>query len=443
MQNLAAYSFEAKVANAELRLQQIESLIDEWLTVNKGADDPRAMNGVFESLSGDGSGAFERKRFEAKVGIATEVELIETTNTGAMFTTAIQVTSSLDTVSVFVSLGATPGSSLVAPIKLYPRCPAVVRAIIENFNEWQFAGQPLPFGRAFDATQSQGVKDLCNAIRSSSRRLPLVVVSIDRDEQIWHDLHVRAAEHLIGLADVAFVDAESSWDLTDELGARDSCYLGAVRLYWPLRRADGNHEGVTWLAQRLATFGTGDKGRNRFLSVLRRTVMSTAALTMLQPSSFREIQNAVTKERLQTLEGAARDAELDSIIAENSQLTEDLEKAKATISNLQWKLAATEYSRQGDPAANDDDAEDPDQEGATQAPPSPGETRFYKKIGSGGGVDTLVQTKACQHKSGNWKPAFKGDQAEKGLIKLEGRSDWQSLAHCSACTGGGRWRVNW
>lgn len=443
MQNLAAYSFEAKVADAELRHQQIDSLIEDWLSTNKGADDPRAMNGAFESLSGDGSGAFERKRFSAKLGVATEVELIETTNTGAMFTTTIQVTSTIDTVSVFVSLGATPGSSLVAPIKLYPRCPAVVRAIIEKFNDWQFAGQALPFGKAFDATQSQGVTDLCNAIRSSSRRLPLIVVSIDSDEQVWHDLHVRAAEHLIGLADVAFVDAESSWNLTDELGAKDSCYLGAVRLYWPLRRADGSHEGVTWLAQRLATFGPGDQGRNRFLSALRRKVMSTAALTMLQPSSFREIQNAVTKERLQALEGAARDSELDSIIGENAQLSADLEKAKTTISNLQWKLATTEYSRQGDPAANDDDAEDSERESAIRLPPVPGEIRFYKKIGSGGGVDTLVQTKACQHKSGNWKPAFKGVQAEKGLLKLEGRDDWQSLAHCSACTGGGRWRANW
>lgn len=443
MQNLAAYSFEAKVADTELRLQQIDSLIEDWLSTNKGADDPRAMNGVFESLSGDGSGAYERKNFRAKEGIATEIELIETTNTGAMFTTAIQVTSTLDTVSVFVSLGATPGSSLVAPIKLYPRCPAVVRAIIEKFNDWQFAGQALPFGKAFDATKSQGVTDLCNAIRSSSRRLPLIVVSIDRDEQVWHDLHIRAAEHLIGLADVAFVDAESSWILTDELGAKDSCYLGAVRLYWPLRRANGNHEGVTWLAQRLATFGPDDQGRNRFLSALRRKVMSTAALTMLQPSSFREIQNAVTKERLQALEGAARDAELDSIIGENAKLSTDLEEARATISNLQWKLATTEYSRQGDTAANDDDAEDLEQDSAIRLPPEPGETRFYKKIGSGGGVDTLVQTKVCLHKSGNWKPPFKGVQAEKGLLKLEGRDDWQSLAHCSACTGGGRWRVNW
>ncbi|WP_197339866.1 hypothetical protein [Ralstonia solanacearum] len=443
MQSLAAYSFEATVPDTELRLQQIDSLIDDWLLTNKGADDPHAANGNFESLTGDGTGAFERKKFTAKRGVATEVVLLETAHTGATFTTTIQVACAGDTVSVFVSLSATPGSSLVAPIKLYPRCPAVVRKIIEKFNDWRFAGQDLPFGQAFDATQAQGVKDLCNAIRSSSRRLPLIVVSIDRDEQVWHDLHTRTAEHLVGLADVAFVDADSSWSLTDELGPRDSCYLGAVRLYWPLRRADGSYEGVTWVAQRLAALGIDDQGRNRFLSVLRRMVMSTAALTMLQPNIFREIQNAATKERLQALEGRARDAELDSIIDENAKLSKELEESKATISTLQWKLAAISYSRQENHVASDDDVENSGLETSIRKSPEPGETRYYKKIGSGGGVDTLVQTNACQHNSGNWKPAFKGDQAEKGLLKLEGRDDWQSLAHCSACTGGGRWRVHW
>jgi len=442
MQSLAAYSFEATVADPRLRLRDINLLIDTWLS-GKGADEPGGAGGSFESLTGDGTGAFERKTFEAKIGVASAVELVETAHTGATFTTTLEIVCTGDTVSVFVSLSATPGVAIVAPATIYPRCPLVVRTLIEKFSDWRFGGQAVPVGHAFDATQSGGVKDLCNAIRSSGRRLPLVVVSMDHDERVWPDLHIRAAEHLVGLADVAFVDAESSWALTDELGTKDSCFLGAVRLYWPLRRADGSYEGVTWLAHRLTTFGEDDQGRNRFLSVLRRTVMSVAALTMSQPSTFREIQSSATKERLQALEGAAQDAELDSIVDENAKLSEDLEIAKKTISTLQWKLAASAYSRQTEPAANDDDADEPPSKIDVRRPPNPGETRFYKKIGSGGGVDTLVETSACQHKSSNWKPAFKGDQAEKGLIRLEGRDDWKTLAHCSACTGGGRWRANW
>lgn len=441
MQNLAAYMFEATVKDTNERLKKIDLLIENWLSKNKGVEDCQANSGTFVSLSGDGTGAFERKKFKSKLGFSSEIELIETAHTGAAFTTLIQVACMGESVSVFVSLSATPGSSLVAPIKIYPRCPTVVRDIIENFNDWQIAGQTLPFGEVFDATNSEGVRALCSAIRSESRRLPIVVVSMDHDEQVWNDLHIRAAEQLIGLADVAFVDAESSWLLTDELGAKNSCYLGAVRIYWPLLRSDDTYEGITWIAQRLAAFGIDDHGRNRFLSIMRRTIMSAAASTLLQPGVFRLIQNASMREGLETPKGQARDTQLDSIIEENTKLSEEIEKLKKTISNLEWKLNFAVAAQNDAPAANDDGKDNQTDE-ARQSP-EPGETRFYKKIGSGGGVDVVVQTKACQHKSGNWTAAFKGDQAEKGIAKLEGRSNWQSLAHCSACTGGGRWRVHW
>lgn len=442
MQSLAAYSFEATITDTAQRLRQIDELIDKWL-INKGAEDPRASDGNFESKTGDGEGQFARRSAATTIGSTREVELIETTNTGAMFTTTLQVAQAGSIVSVFASLAATPGASLVAPIKLYPRCPLIIRALINDFSDWRFAGQTVPVGLAFDATSSSAVEDLCDALRSSNRKLPLVVVSVDRDELVWTDLHTKAAEQLIGLADVAYVDAESSWLLTDELGPQDSCYLGAVRLYWPLQRSDGSYEGITWVAPRLVLFGEGDTGRNRFLAVLRRTVMSTAALTMVQPSSFREIQRTATKERLQALEGGALDQQLSSIVEENAKLSADLEEARLTIDSLKWKVAAAAYSERSDVAANDGGADEPIADDTIRKPPQKGETRFYKKIGSGGGVDSLVQTGACAHKSSNWKPAFKGDQAEKGLLKLEERDDWQSIAHCSACTGGGRWRVHW
>lgn len=443
MQSLAAYSFQATITDRAQRLREIDDRIDKWL-FNKGVEDPRASDGDFESKTGDGTGQFTRRAITATIGSTREVELIETTNTGAMFTTTLQVTQTETTVSVFAYLAATPGASMVAPIKLYPRCPLIIRTLINDFSDWRFADQEVPVGLAFDATSSTAVEYLCNALRSSNRKLPLVVVSVDKDEQVWTDLHTKAADQLIGLADVAYVDAESSWLLTDELGPQDSCYLGAVRLYWPLRRSDGSYEGITWVVPRLASFGEGDAGRNRFLAVLRRTVMSTAALTMVQPSSFREIQRTATKERLQTLEVGARDKELDSIVAENAKLSTELEEAKQTIVSLQWKVATAAYSQKSDTAANDEGGGDELIAGSTiSKPPQKGETRYYKKIGSGGGVDSLVETGACLHKNSNWKPAFKGDQAEKGLLKLEGRDDWQTIAHCSACTGGGRWRVRW
>lgn len=442
LQSLAAYAFEAHLENPNERLEAIDLIVDDWLS-KKGAEAPRSTDGSFVSKTGDGTGQFSRQQIQSRPGVLREIELIETAHNGAMFTTTLQVASDGKRVVVFASLSAAPGESRVAPIGLYPRCPWIIRAIIEKFPDWKFSGQEVPLAKPFDATDAESAKVLCAVLRSNTRRLPILVVSNDEDEAVWRDLHVKAAEHLIGLADVAVVSAESSWVLTDELGRRDSCYLGSVRLYWPGFRADGSLPGINWRATKLATFGIEDAGRNRFLDALRREVMSVAALTMAPPPLFREIRSAAEKDRLQALEAGSRDKELDSIIAENAKLAADLQAAELTIQSLQWKLAAASYSQREVTAANNDDAEDAESSEEEYLPPQPGETRFYKKIGSGGGVDSLVWTKACRHKESNWRPAFKGDQAEKGLLKLEGRNDWKSIAHCSACTGGGRWRVNW
>lgn len=443
MQSLAAYSFEAPEADPSKRLESMNVLVDSWLS-KKGVSLPRQQDGSFVSRTGDGTGQFSRQILQSSAGVLHEIELIETAHTGAMFTTNVQFGAAGARVIVYASLAATPGESRVAPIELYPRCPWIIRSMIDAFPDWKFAGQEVPLAKAFDATKDESAETLCGILRSANRRLPLVVVSNDEDELVWSELHVKVAENLVGLADVAVVGAESSWVLTDELGPRDSCYLGAVRLYWPGTRSDGSLPGINWRASRLAAFGVDDAGRNRFLAVLRREIMSAAALTMPLPSAFRDIRRAAEMERLRSLEAGSRDKELDWIVEENARLTADLERAERTIQSLQWKVVAASYADRKADAANDQTGGDQaGSEDETRSAPQLGETRYYKKIGSGGGVDSLVQTKDCQHKDSNWKPAFKGDQAEKGLLKLEGRNDWKSIAHCSACTGGGRWRVNW
>jgi hypothetical protein len=268
------------------------------------------------------------------------------------------------------------------------------------------------------------------------------VVSADEDEQVWPDLPSKAAEQLIGLVDVAFVSAESSWQLTDELGPQDSCYLGAVRLYWPLKRAAGGYEGSTWTAAKLRKFGDGETGRNKFLDFLRGKIMAVSALAMAQPNIIREVESVATKERIQSLGIAARERELEEIVRENAELTAQLEEARSRAATLQWKLAA-QTSSPSDATSSDEDSQEGEVLDATHVPPRAGDVRYYKKIGSGGGIDSLVQTGPCNHKASSWKPAFKGDQAEKGLLKLEGQNDWQSIAHCGGCKGGGRWKVHW
>ncbi|GKS77679.1 hypothetical protein AVME950_22305 [Acidovorax sp. SUPP950] len=440
MQNLAAYLFEADIDDPNSRLDVLDHLIDSWLE-KKGVQGPRTSDGYFVSKTGDGTGHFSRQMVKSSVGSLSQVELMESVDDGAMFTTRMQIATTGRRIVVYATLSATPAESRVAPIRVYPRCPLVIRSIIEKFGDWKFADQSVPLAQAFDATSSKNAKILCDILRSESRRLPVVVVSNDEDEAIWPDLQTKIAEHLVGLADTAFVSAESSWVLTDELEQRDSCYLGAVRLYWPGRRHDGSLAGINWIASKLASLGIDDGGRNRFLAALRREIMSVAALTMVPPVLFREIRTSAEKERLLALEEDARDYELTSIIEENARLSVEVEKVNSINQSLRWKLDHPGYHE----VANDqnESASEFTHETIKKKTPTAGSTIYYKKIGSGGGVDTLVQTASCNHKESNWKPAFKGDQAEKGLHKLEGRNNWRSIAHCSACTGGGRWRVNW
>lgn len=438
MHSLGAYRLDATLLETASRVSSIDELIDQWLS-KKGASEPRATDGDFLSKSGDGTGQFSRSLTETSVGAVREIELIETATSGAMFTTLVQIAQTETDVNVFVSLTVTPGASLVTPLKLAPRCPSIVRALIEKHNDWRYAGQIVPIGIPFDATSVQGVKQLCEAIRDRSRRLPIVVVSLDSDEVVWPNLPKEAARQLVGLADVAYVDFESSWQMTDEMGSSNSCYLGAVRLYWPALRGDGIFDGVTWVPSRLTAFGEGDVGRNRFLSVLRSMVMSTAALTMQPPKALRDIKGEVNRQKLATLSAGTDGSNLSLLNELNDKLQSDLDRAQATIGALQWQLAELRSGRNSEEIGG---GESESSDVPAHTPPVAGEVRFYKKIGSGGGVDTLVVTKECQH-GASWRPAFKAEQAKKGLFKLEGRSDWQSMAHCSQCTGGGRWRVHW
>ncbi len=440
MQSLAAYSFEAVSEDPESRLEVLDSLIDDWLE-KKGATAPRDRDGDFVSKTGDGTGQFLRHVVSSSAGELRQIELIETASTGAMFTTSVQIASSGKRVIVYASLSATPGESRVSPIGLYPRCPLVIRTMIDRFRDWKFADEDVPLAIAFDATASADAKVLCDILRSNTRRLPILVVSNDEDEAVWKNLHVKAAEHLVGLAHVAYVNAESSWVLTDELGPRNSCYFGAVRLYWPGYRQDGSLASINWLASKLTTFGDDDAGMSRFLAILRREIMSVAALTMEPPSLIRDVLKSSEKERLLALEKSSRDKALDSIIEENARLQSELEATKQVVQTLQWKLASANYAQRDTLAANDAGSSNDNETSPVSIAPAPGETRYYKKIGSGGGVDTMVVTKACNHN--NWKPAFKAEKAEKGVQKLEGKKDWKSFAHCNECTGGGRWKVTW
>lgn len=285
-------------------------------------------------------------------------------------------------------------------------------------------------------------------LRSATRALPIIVVSQNEGETLWPRLAENLAYDLAGLVHVVAVDDEATWALTDALGKLQSCYRGAVRLYWPAPRQDVGEKllnSTVWTSSNLLSNDRDGRGMDRFRTTLRRMVMSIAAMTITPPVAIREIQAAVARKRLEDVEARStsntEELEIARLyLSDNEELKIQLEHASEEIARLSGRAEAAEFVL-GQVKVRADGEEPPEAEPEADAPLTTGETRFYKKTHSKQAYDVMVPVSDCGHTS--WQGSAKADKAKKGVEKLEGRSDWKSLQHCGTCTGGGMWKVKW
>jgi len=450
MQELSAYLLEANgltPTQVAERIAAITGAVSEWLLL-KGATDPALGAGTFESLTNNGNGSFNRERFTAEAGSLDEIRLEEYSRGGQTFTTVLSVVVLEHRVSIYTTLSVTNTASVIAPVYTDPRCPSVIRKLLSLFPDWSLNGNPLGQGNPREIFGEEAAENLVDQLGSVERLLPLVVVSENDEEVLWPKLDSELAFDLAGLAHVVRIDEDASWVLTDEVGQQNSCYRGAVRLYWPVRRdryGDVQFPGTVWTASALLSNDHDGKGLKRLRSSLRRRVMSVAALTLVPPAEIRGIKNAAARRRLQELEGRASsnsdELELARLyVEENEELKAALEQAKTEIAVLSGRAEMAEYAlsklkptdAESEPALSDPDDGDS---------PGPDEVRYYKKTHSKAMYDVLVRVDGCGHTS--WQSAGKADKAKKGVEKLESRSDWKSIQHCGNCTGGGMWKVRW
>ncbi|MBX9855343.1 MAG: hypothetical protein K2Y26_07450 [Gemmatimonadaceae bacterium] len=451
MQVLASYRFEAEttsIADRDDRMKTIMGVADAWLR-DKGVADLSVSAGAFTSKTAAGDGRFARTQLRVGDDHFSELLLTEYTRTGLTFTTRIAQIAYRERVIVYVSLTAASSSTVVSPIFSDPKCPAVVRSILSLCQDWKLDGTEVPGGKPLLLSGAKGAQQLATEIGSSTRALPLIVVSQNEGQATWPQIADGIAYDLAGLATVLQIDEEASWTLTDLIGKRNSCYLGAVRLYWPSRSVVGGTEprylGTVWTASTLLSSDVAGDGERKFRQALRRTVMGTAALAISPPAELREIQSADARRRLEEIRArssaASEELEIAKLyVAENEQLRSDLEAAKTQLRELLARAQAAEYALdQQKPSSLDESpyaTEEPE-----DASPQPDEVRFYKKTHSKSAYDVLVQVKDCGHNK--WQGAAKADKAKKGIEKLEERSDWKSVQHCGSCTGGGMWKVRW
>lgn len=443
MQELATYSFVAKLSvleSAEKRFHALDELFVRWMQ-KKGVTDFTQEKGRFQSNAENAVGSYTRTTVNNALGRLSEILMIDIVPDEHAFITNIKFCQIEDAVSVYCSLSANRLSHVIAPLKLLPRCPSIIRDIISSYNDWKLGGEAVPptipveyFG------EDKGVV-LCERLLDENRHFPIIIVSTDK--VVWRDLADKLARDLVGIAHIATVDEHGSWALTDELGKQNSCYLGAVRLYWPLGVQDDLRSTV-WTAEQLEKkFGTNVAGMSNFLSVVRRIVMETSSLSLSVPRGMREISKRELRDRIGRSNAQQQEEELNSIINENSDLADSLDKAKAEIARLKGKLTSlySELAQAGLEEDEDVESEEEKKPSEIHIPFVPGETRYYKKTKKSGPADNVVVTNSCNHNS--WKTLHKAIQAEKGIQKLEGSKDYKTIQRCTECTGGGHWKVQW
>jgi len=450
MQILSAYLLETASLSAEeavVSSAQIGAALNEWLK-EKGALDAMAGAGTFTSKTkGSPVGNFQRRSASSKIGSFDEIVLQEPTSSGQRFVTTIAILYHTDRVIVHATLSVQNLNVVVAPVFTDPRCPSVVKRLLDLRSDWHLGGSELPHPVAEQISDSEGGEKLASAIQDPARTLPIVVVSEIENEPVWDNLEQSLAADLAGLARVVRIDDNASWALSDKLGKLYSCYRGAVRLYWPSGKELNAHvpRSSVWTASQMLSQDSDGKGMLRFRALLRRTVMGVASLTVEPPAAIREIQNQAARARLHALEQRAssnsEEIELARLfIQENEELKASLDEANREIARQASKAEAAEYALSR--VKESDGLDEADGDNFTEnTVPTSGETRFYKKTRNTPTHDVLVRVKDCGHN--RWQGASSADKAKKGVERLEGTSAWNNFFHCAKCTGGGLWKVVW
>ena len=450
MQTLSAYLLESPPLAAEqlaMRFAGIEGELAGWLQ-KKGASEPSASSGDFQSLTKDGSGSFVRVKHDVPIGKLESVRLEEFTRAGQIFTTQVAATASQDRLRIHCTLSVANAATVIAPMPVDPRCPSILRTLLSASSDWLLNGWPVPSGKSTARNGNDGGISVADEIRNVARSLPFVVVSEIEGELLWPDLAKELAFDLAALARVVTIDEDATWTLSDEVGKVQSCYRGAVRLYWPPRKSAGgsiHFSSTVWTASELLSNDQDGKGLNRLRATLRRTLMSTAALSIPSPVTVRDIEAAVARARIDALEkSAAPDSEELAIarlyLSENEDLKARIEHLESELAKAAARAEAATHSlsQLKSPGLADDDSS---QSNEASTEPADGDIRYYKKTHSKGAYDVLVEVQGCDHTA--WQGSAPAEKARKGLERLTGRNDWKSLSHCGTCTGGGMWKVRW
>jgi hypothetical protein len=226
MQELAKYSFVSDFndhSDAIDRYCSVSERVDQWLT-EKGAAGTSAERGTFSSKTRGASGHFTQKIIDNDNGQLREILLLDLIKGQHSFATNLRIGLVESKVVIYCALSVQRSSQVIAPVKVRPRCPRVIKDIISSYDDWRFEGDTVPNGSVINSASYEDGCDLSAQLVDKTRRFPVLVVSDDLEYRPWTNLAQKLASDLVGVAHVASADEDGSWALTDELGKSHSCY---------------------------------------------------------------------------------------------------------------------------------------------------------------------------------------------------------------------------
>jgi hypothetical protein len=307
------------VENA-IRLARNESL--KWAQRKTPVDlPPQAWEqDSFEQLSGGRNCAAVRLRSAAEDIWAIRVEDPDKTVAGRIWTTEIAVFRRSNEPARFTLrlLAGSPESNL----QIEPHVPGVVHQIVRS--PGLVAGDMRLTDQHVVARSVQDTELLTAALLDSSRRLPIIVLSVPSNSTDPNKPLVDAkvlAKACTGLALVVVLPAQFSWALTDRFGKQLSVYEGAARVYLPGFTEDSNpfggHELI--LPTRLSSPADAELGLTRLRWIaangsVRRLQLGTDVL------SFAPLKVLGLEQRQRELQRAGA-TDLEQLKAANERIS--------------------------------------------------------------------------------------------------------------------------
>ncbi|MBI3565575.1 MAG: hypothetical protein HY079_10300 [Elusimicrobia bacterium] len=264
-----------------------------------------------------------------------------TVHVDGIFQTTVHIAISDHQVDVVCMLDVENPNNLLLPVNPVASLPKVIRDIISLPGQWAVSGYPVDSKSTRYLGDAAG-QSLAALINNAARTLPIVVVSMTHGKEAVPKLAESLAKDLMGLANVALVDEQASWQLTQELGRYYACYGGAIRLYWPIpfgtdgssvRHPRWRREEVILLHKDMR--GSGIRGRLKDLILHISTFRPHFSSVIKKLKVERE-----EKERQLALSAAGSDRELADIFSkENDVLKGQVAELRTKIENLELLLA--------------------------------------------------------------------------------------------------------